>query len=42
MLSSDAAKLYQAETKRRNEVINRNINKFLESFCFRLTDKVII
>ena len=36
MLSSDVAKLYQVETKRLNEVIKRNINRFPESFCFQL------
>lgn len=39
MLSSDVAKLYQVETKRVNEVIKRNINRFPESFCFRLTER---
>ena len=34
MLSSDVAKLYQVETKRINEVIKRNINRFPQSFCF--------
>ena len=37
MLSSDVAKLYQVETKRINEVIKRNINRFSETFCFKLT-----
>ena len=37
MLASDVAKLYQVETKRINEVIKRNINRFPESFCFKLT-----
>ena len=37
MLSSDVAKLYQVETKRINEVIKMNINRFLETFCFKLT-----
>ena len=41
MLSSDVAKLYQVETKRINEVIKRNINRFPESFCFRLTNEEI-
>lgn len=41
MLSSDVAKLYQVETKRINEVIKRNINRFSESFCFQLTNKEI-
>lgn len=38
MLSSDVAKLYQVETRRINEVIKRNINRFSDSFCFRLTN----
>ena len=37
MLSSDVAKLYQVETKRINEVIKRNINRFPDTFCFQLT-----
>ena len=37
MLSSDVAKLYQVETKRINEVIKRNINRFPKEFCFQLT-----
>lgn len=37
MLSSDVAKLYQVEAKRINEVIKRNINRFPETFCFKLT-----
>ena len=37
MLSSDVAKLYHVETKRVNEVIKRNINRFPETFCFQLT-----
>lgn len=41
MLLSDVAKLYQVETKRINEVIKRNINRFPESFCFQLTNKEI-
>ncbi len=39
MFSSDVAKLYQVETKRINEVIKRNINRFPESFCFQLTNE---
>ena len=38
MLSSDVAKLYQVETRRINEVIKRNINRFPDSFCFQLTN----
>ena len=41
MLSSDVAKLYQVETKRINEVIKRNINRFPSSFCFQLNDEEI-
>ena len=37
MLSSDVAKLYQVETRRINEVIKRNINRFPERFMFQLT-----
>ena len=37
MLPSDVAKLYQVETRRINEVIKRNINRFPDSFCFQLT-----
>ena len=39
MLSSDVAKLYQVETKRINEVIKRNINRFPARFCFQLTEE---
>ena len=39
MLSSDVAKLYEVETKRINEVIKRNINRFPNSFCFQLTSE---
>lgn len=41
MLSTDVAKLYQEETRRINEVIKRNINRFPESFCFQLTNDEI-
>ena len=41
MLSSDVAKLYQVETRRINEVIKRNINRFPSSFCFQLTSDEI-
>ena len=37
MFASDVAKLYQVETKRINEVVKRNINRFPEDFCFKLT-----
>ena len=39
MLSSDVAKLYQVETRRINEIIKRNINRFPETFCFQLTNE---
>ena len=38
MLSSDVARLYHVETKRVNEVIKRNINRFPDTFCFQLTN----
>ena len=41
MLSSDVAKLYQIETRRINEVIKRNINRFPATFCFLLTNDEI-
>ena len=41
MLSSDVARLYQVETKRINEVIKRNINRFPDTFCFQLTNNEI-
>ena len=37
ILASDVAKLYQVETKRINEVVKRNINRFPEDFCFQLS-----
>ena len=36
MLASDVARLYRVETKRINEVIKRNIERFPEDFCFQL------
>ena len=41
MVSSDVATLYQIETKRLNQVINRNIDRFPSTFCFQLTDEEI-
>ncbi|MBQ7140106.1 MAG: ORF6N domain-containing protein [Bacilli bacterium] len=41
ILSSDVAKLYQVETKVLNQVINRNINRFSERFCFQLNNTEI-
>lgn len=37
MLDFDLAMLYQVETKRLNERVKRNQNRFPESFCFQLT-----
>ena len=42
MLSSDVATLYQIETKRLNEVIKRNMDRFPSTFCFQLTDEEIM
>ena len=38
MLDSDLAKLYGVETKRINEAVKNNIEKFPERYCFKLTD----
>ena len=38
MLDSDLARLYQVETKRINEAVKRNPEKFPERFCFMLDD----
>lgn len=38
MLDSDLAKLYQVETKRINEAVKNNIEKFPERFSWKLTD----
>ena len=38
MLDSDLAKLYQVETKRINEAVARNMDKFPERFCFRISE----
>ena len=37
MLDSDLAKLYGVETKRINEAVRRNFEKFPERFCFKLS-----
>ena len=39
MLDSDLAKLYQVETKRINEAVKNNINKFPKRFSWKLTDE---
>lgn len=38
MLDSDLAKLYETETKRINEAISRNKEKFPERFCFKISE----
>src|SRR6056297_1376422 len=37
ILDQDIAALYGVETKRLNEQVKRNIDRFPESFCFQLT-----
>lgn len=39
ILASDVANLYHVQTKRINEVVKRNINRFPGDFCFQLTKK---
>jgi len=38
MLDSDVAMLYHYETKKINQAVKRNIDRFPEKFCFRLTE----
>lgn len=39
MLDSDLSMLYQVETKRLNETVKRNKNRFPDHFCFQLTEE---
>ena len=39
MLDNDIAKLYHVETKRVNEAVKNNPDKFLERFSWVLTDE---
>ena len=39
MLDSDVAMLYNYPTKRINEAVNRNRQRFPENFCFQLTEE---
>ena len=39
MLDFDLAELYEVETRRLNEQVKRNTDKFPEDFMFRLTEK---
>ncbi len=41
MLDSDVARLYHYETRRINETVKRNIERFPIEFCFQLTTKEI-
>ena len=38
MLDSDVAMLYHYKTKRINETVKRNKERFPENFCFQLTE----
>ena len=38
MLDSDISDLYEVETKRINEAVKRNIERFPEEFCFQLSE----
>lgn len=38
ILDSDVAKLYHYETRRINETVKRNMERFPERFCFQLTE----
>ena len=39
MLDSDVARLYHYETRRINETVKRNKQRFPENFCFQLTEE---
>ncbi len=39
MLDSDVAMLYHYQTKRINETVTRNKERFPENFCFQLTEE---
>lgn len=39
MLDSDVAMLYHYETKKINQAVKRNIDRFPEKFCFKLTEE---
>lgn len=39
MLDSDVAMLYHYETKKINQTVKRNIQRFPEKFCFKLTEE---
>ncbi|MDA3839435.1 MAG: ORF6N domain-containing protein [Candidatus Delongbacteria bacterium] len=39
MFDTTLAELYGVKTKRVNEQVKRNIDRFPQSFCFQITDK---
>jgi len=39
MLDNDLAELYEVETRRLNEQVQRNIDRFPEDFMFQLTEE---
>ena len=41
MLDSDVAMLYNYETKKINQTVKRNIERFPEKFCFQLTESEV-
>ena len=41
MLDSDVAMLYHYETKKINQTVKRNIERFPENFCFQLTEEEV-
>jgi len=41
MLDSDVARLYHYETKKINQTVKRNIERFPEKFCFQLTEEEV-
>ena len=42
MLDEDLAKIYQVETKRLNEAVKRNVDRFPSDFMFQLTEEEYI
>ena len=42
MLDSDLGKLYNTETKRINETVKRNLNRFPEEFCFKINKEELV
>ena len=41
ILDNDVAMLYHYKTKRINEAVNRNKERFPENFCFQLTEEEV-